>query len=74
MRFIDDYINIFGTYSRVEKSFKVFVPPPYFPSNKQAEMIIGMDRCAEGIQLLRDIINKMNIPVNLITEVRVVVN
>ena len=73
MRFIDEYINIFGSYSRIEKSFKVFVPPPYFPSNNQAEMIIGMDRCAEGIQLLRGIVNKMSIPVNLITEVRVIV-
>lgn len=70
MRFIASYINIFPAYSLVDKSYNVFVPTPYFPSNLQTEIAVDRSKCTDAFQLLRNMVLDNRIPVNLITEVK----
>ena len=69
MKLAFGYGGIFPAYNRVDISYSVFVPPPYFPNNNQAEVVVDMVHCVEALKELKRVVETQRIPVNLITEV-----
>jgi len=69
MRLTFNYGGIFPAYNRVDVSYGVFIPPPYFPNNNQVEMAVDLVHCVEALKELKTVVETLSIPVNLITEV-----
>ena len=72
MKLAFNYGGIFPAYNRVDISYGVFVPPPYFPNNNQAEVVVDMVHCVEALEELKRVVETQKIPVNLITEVNTI--
>ncbi len=69
MQFISKFIDVFPAYSRVDKSYSVLVPSTYFPQHLRTEFSVEMSHCGRVMQLLRDMVLKDQLPVNLFTKV-----
>ena len=56
-------------YDRIDKSYRVFNIPHYFPVHHESELILDIKDCAAAIREQRKFVFEKGIPLNYITEV-----
>ena len=56
-------------YDRIDKSYRVFNIPHYFPVHNEAEVVVDVKDCAAAIRELKRFVTDKDIPLNYITEV-----
>ena len=56
-------------YDRIDKSYRVFNIPHYFPVHNEGEVVVDLKDCVAAIRELKRFVIEEDIPLNYITEV-----
>ena len=61
--------DLFVPHNRVDVSYRVFNVPHYLPEHHEAEVVVGIEDCANAIQELKEVVVDYDIPLNFASEV-----
>ena len=72
MKFIFHFLpDALPPYNRVDKSYRVFNIPHFFPVHNEGELVVDVKDCADAIREQKRFVFEAGIPLNYITEVGV---